>query len=91
MRGTLAIDLGSSTTVVAYQGPDTAAKLLALPPYSSSEPVVVPTQPTRRKLRELTDEERRTLDSKLSNVENDRLKSALQKLGAQVIARKTAK
>ena len=43
MRGTLAIDLGSSTTVVAYQGPDTAAKLLALPPYSSSEPVVVPT------------------------------------------------
>ena len=36
MRGTLAIDLGSSTTVVAYQGPDTAAKLLALPPYSSS-------------------------------------------------------
>ena len=55
------------------------------------KPVVVPTQPTRRKLRELTDEERRTLDSKLSNVENDRLKSALQKLGAQVIARKTAK
>jgi molecular chaperone DnaK (HSP70) len=43
MRGTLAIDLGSSTTVVAYQGPDTAAKLLALPPYSTSEPVAVPT------------------------------------------------
>ena len=43
MQGTLAIDLGSSTTVVAYQGPGAAAQLLALPPYSSSEPVVVPT------------------------------------------------
>jgi molecular chaperone DnaK (HSP70) len=43
MRGTLAIDLGSSTTVVAYQAPDSAAQLLALPPYSNSEPVVVPT------------------------------------------------
>jgi Molecular chaperone len=40
MRGTLAIDLGSTTTVVAYQGPETAAKLVALPPYSTSEPVV---------------------------------------------------
>lgn len=43
MSGTLAIDLGSSTTVVAYQAPGAAAQLLALPPYSSSEPVVVPT------------------------------------------------
>ena len=29
--------------MVAYQGPDTAAELLALPPYSTSEPVAVPT------------------------------------------------
>jgi molecular chaperone DnaK (HSP70) len=43
MGGTLAIDLGSSTTVVAYQAAGAAAQLLALPPYSSSEPVVVPT------------------------------------------------
>ena len=43
MQGTLAIDLGSSTTVVAYQGPHTAAELLALPPYSARAPVVVPT------------------------------------------------
>jgi molecular chaperone DnaK (HSP70) len=43
MGGTLAIDLGSSTTVVAYQAPGAAAQLLALPPYSNSEPVVVPT------------------------------------------------
>lgn len=43
MQGTLAIDLGSTNTVVAYQGPHAAAELLALPPYSCSEPVVVPT------------------------------------------------
>lgn len=43
MGGTLAIDLGSSTTVVAYQAAGSAAQLLALPPYSSGEPVVVPT------------------------------------------------
>ncbi|MCP9928968.1 Hsp70 family protein [Cyanobium sp. CH-040] len=42
MQGTVAIDLGSSTTVVAYQAPGAAAELLALPPYSLSEPVVVP-------------------------------------------------
>ena len=46
MRGTLAIDLGSSTTVVAWQpaaGPaGLAPQLLALPPYSLSEPPVVP-------------------------------------------------
>ena len=41
-KGTLAIDLGSTTTVVAYQGPDTAAQLLALPPFSLDGPVVVP-------------------------------------------------
>jgi molecular chaperone DnaK (HSP70) len=43
MQGTLAIDLGSTTTVLAYQEPGSAAQLLALPPYSSGEPVVVPT------------------------------------------------
>ena len=42
MRGTLAIDLGSSTTVVAFQPEDGAARLLPLPPYSLDEPVVVP-------------------------------------------------
>jgi molecular chaperone DnaK (HSP70) len=42
MQGTVAIDLGSSTTVVAYQAPGAAAGLLALPPYSLAEPVVVP-------------------------------------------------
>ena len=30
MQGTLAIDLGSSTTVVAYQAPGASARLLAL-------------------------------------------------------------
>ncbi|MEX0589348.1 MAG: Hsp70 family protein [Cyanobium sp.] len=43
MRGTLAIDLGSTTTVVAYQDAGAAAQLLALPPYSSCESLVVPT------------------------------------------------
>jgi molecular chaperone DnaK (HSP70) len=43
MAGTLAIDLGSTTTVVAYQGADgTAPRLLELPPYSSSDPTVIP-------------------------------------------------
>ena len=42
MGGTLAIDLGSSTTVVAYQAGPGACELLALPPYSLDEPVVVP-------------------------------------------------
>ncbi len=41
--GTLAIDLGSSTTVVAYQGTGAAPELLALPPYSREDPAVVPT------------------------------------------------
>jgi len=40
--GTLAIDLGSSTTVVAYQAPGEEPRLLSLPPYSLSEPPVVP-------------------------------------------------
>lgn len=42
MHGTLAIDLGSSTTVVAYQPPDQPARLLPLPPYSLDQPCVVP-------------------------------------------------
>ena len=43
MAGTLAIDLGSTTTVVAYAGPDDPApRLLKLAPISTSEPVVVP-------------------------------------------------
>ena len=40
--GTLAIDLGSSTTVVAYQAPGEEPRLLSLPPYSLSDPPVVP-------------------------------------------------
>lgn len=43
VTGTLAIDLGSSTTVLAFQpsagGPP---ELLAIPPYSSDDPCVVP-------------------------------------------------
>jgi len=43
MAGTLAIDLGSTTTVVAYQdGDGSPAALLELPPYSSSDPAVIP-------------------------------------------------
>ena len=43
VAGTLAIDLGSTTTVVAYQGGgDTAPVLLDLAPISSSDPSVVP-------------------------------------------------
>ena len=43
MPGTLAIDLGSTTTVLAYQGGREEPRLLALPPYSLEEPCVVPT------------------------------------------------
>jgi len=43
VAGTLAIDLGSTTTVVAYQGSGEAApELLDLTPISTSEPAVVP-------------------------------------------------
>ena len=43
VAGTLAIDLGSTTTVVAYQGSgDAAPELLDLAPISSSDPAVVP-------------------------------------------------
>ncbi len=40
--GSVAIDLGSTTTVVAHQPVGGAPSLLALPPYSLEEPVVVP-------------------------------------------------
>ena len=42
MQGTVAIDLGSSTTVVAYQPPGGAPQLLQLDPYSLSDGFVVP-------------------------------------------------
>ena len=42
MPGTLAIDLGSSTTVLAWQCGSEPARLLDLPPYSVAEPCVVP-------------------------------------------------
>lgn len=43
MAGTLAIDLGSSTTVVAWHdGASGPARLLALSPYSLGDPAVVP-------------------------------------------------
>ncbi len=45
-------------------------------------------QPQRRKeLRALTRSEEKKLDESLEGVENDRLREALKKLGAQVIAR----
>lgn len=42
--GTLAIDLGSSSTVVAFQAEAVGSRpvLLPVPPYSSDEPIVVP-------------------------------------------------
>lgn len=42
MAGTIAIDLGSTTTVVAYQPPGEEPTVLALPPYSLDDPCVVP-------------------------------------------------
>jgi molecular chaperone DnaK (HSP70) len=42
MAGTLAIDLGSTTTVVAWQEERGEPCLLNLPPYSGGEPCVVP-------------------------------------------------
>jgi molecular chaperone DnaK (HSP70) len=40
--GTVAIDLGSSTTVVAYQAAGGEPRLVSLPPYSLGDPPVVP-------------------------------------------------
>lgn len=42
MPGTVAIDLGSTTTVVAWQDDNGAPMLLAVPPYSCGDPSVVP-------------------------------------------------
>lgn len=42
---------------------------------------------TRRCLRELTRDEQHWLDDRLAGVENDRLRTALQRLGSQVIAK----
>ena len=43
VTGTLAIDLGSSTTVLAFQpSAGGAPELLAIPPFSSEDPCVVP-------------------------------------------------
>jgi hypothetical protein len=43
MAGTLAIDLGSTTTVVAYQGAaEQSPQLVALPPISTPDPAVFP-------------------------------------------------
>ena len=43
MSGTLALDLGSSTTVLAWQPEGEEPRLLGLAPYSSDSPTVVPT------------------------------------------------
>lgn len=42
MAGTLAIDLGSTTTVVAWQDERGTPTLLSLPPYSGGQPPLVP-------------------------------------------------
>jgi len=42
MGGTIAIDLGSTSTVVAYQAPGEPPRLLCLTPYSLDDPCVVP-------------------------------------------------
>ncbi|WP_286182844.1 MULTISPECIES: DUF721 domain-containing protein [Stappiaceae] len=51
------------------------------------KPVAVKRSSTRKALRPLTRSEEQQLDAKLETVENDRLREALKKLGAQVIAR----
>jgi molecular chaperone DnaK (HSP70) len=43
MAGTLAIDLGSTSTVVAFQEPGQPPRLLAIEPFALGEPPVVPT------------------------------------------------
>ncbi len=42
MPGTLAIDLGSSTTVVAWQETGAPPRILDLPPYSGTNPTTIP-------------------------------------------------
>lgn len=53
-------------------------------------PVAVRQPERSRTLRTLTTNEEKRLEEKLEGVENDRLREALKKLGAQVIARGTA-
>jgi len=50
-------------------------------------PVAVKKPAPKRELRDLTDREEQALEARLSSVENDRLRTALKKLGAQVIAK----
>jgi len=50
-------------------------------------PVAVKKTPPKKALRNLTNGEEKALEDKLSDVENDRLRAALKKLGAQVIAK----
>lgn len=53
------------------------------------KPVSVKRPPVRKTLRSLTKSEEQKLDARLETVENDRLRTALKKLGAQVIAKNT--
>jgi len=51
------------------------------------KPVRLKTATERKKLRSLTDKEEKKLDEQLEGVHNERLREALKKLGAQVIAK----
>lgn len=51
------------------------------------KPVAVKTAAERKQLRSLTDKEEKKLDAQLEGVQNARLREALKKLGAQVIAK----
>ena len=55
------------------------------------KPVQVKQAAQRKALRSLTRSEERKLDQSLEGVENERLREALKKLGAQVIAKNTDK
>ncbi|WP_428688121.1 DUF721 domain-containing protein [Roseibium sp.] len=55
------------------------------------KPVQTKPSPRRRELRPLTPREEEKLEESLEGVENDRLRQALKKLGAQVIARNGGK
>lgn len=55
------------------------------------KPVQVKRVAPRKTLRELTQTEEKKLDDSLQGVENARLREALKKLGAQVIAKNTEK
>jgi hypothetical protein len=51
------------------------------------KPVLVKQPVSKKPLRDLTQSEERQLEERLEGVENDRLRQALKKLGAQIIAR----